>query len=150
MMLEPHLPNDTSAETDEGMETGGGGLASLGRHSDAGTPKDPAWKHALRSLILYIASLITLLVLDAIWMKGIAPALGVDYFAVVKVIGASSTPAYICSAAWLSSFLAGCARQECMRHTASLWSWLQPLQSCVLPGLLHLTHKASIRMAGCA
>ncbi len=73
-----------SAETDEAMESGGG-LASLGRHSDAGTPKDPAWKHALRSLILYIASLLCLLVLDAIWMKGIAPALGVDYFAVVKV-----------------------------------------------------------------
>ncbi len=72
------------AETDEAMESGGG-LASLGRHSDAGTPKDPAWKHALRSLILYIASLLCLLVLDAIWMKGIAPALGVDYFAVVKV-----------------------------------------------------------------
>ena len=72
------------AETDEALETGGG-LASLGRHSDAGTPNDPAWKHALRSFILFLASLITLLVLDAIWMKGIAPALGVDYFAVVKV-----------------------------------------------------------------
>ena len=83
----------TSAETDEALESGG--LASLGRHSDAGmTPRDPAWKHALRSLILYIASLITLLVLDAIWMKGIAPALGVDYFAVVKASAAlaSSTP----------------------------------------------------------
>ena len=66
------------------METGGG-LASLGRHSDAGARKDPAWKHALRSFILYLASLLCLLVLDAIWMKGIAPALGVDYFAVVKV-----------------------------------------------------------------
>ena len=74
----------TYAETDEALETGGG-LASLGRHSDAGTPNDPAWKHALRSFILFLASLITLLVLDAIWMKGIAPALGVDYFAVVKV-----------------------------------------------------------------
>ncbi|CAK0771938.1 hypothetical protein CVIRNUC_003912 [Coccomyxa viridis] len=72
-------------ETDEALETGGG-LASLGRHSDAGTPNDPAWKHALRSFILFLASLITLLVLDAIWMKGIAPALGVDYFAVVKTI----------------------------------------------------------------
>lgn len=77
----------TSAETDEALESGG--LASLGRHSEAGmTPRDPAWKHALRSFILYIASLITLLVLDAIWMKGIAPALGVDYFAVVKVSSA--------------------------------------------------------------
>ena len=66
------------------METGGG-LASLGRHSDAGARQDPAWKHALRSLILYLASLVCLLVLDAIWMKGLAPALGVDYFAIVKV-----------------------------------------------------------------
>ena len=74
----------TLAETDEALETGGG-LASLGRHSDAGTPNDPAWKHALRSFILFLASLVILLVLDAIWMKGIAPALGVDYFAVVKV-----------------------------------------------------------------
>lgn len=73
-----------SAETDEAMETGGG-LASLGRHSDAGARKDPAWKHALRSLILYVASLLCLLVLDAIWMKGLAPVLGVDYFAIVKV-----------------------------------------------------------------
>lgn len=82
----------TSAETDEALESGG--LSSLGRHSDAGmTPRDPAWKHALRSFILYIASLITLLVLDAIWMKGIAPALGVDYFAVVKASSAIASSA---------------------------------------------------------
>ena len=87
-------PRRACAETDEAMETGGG-LASLGRHSDAGTRKDPAWKHALRSFILYVASLLCLLVLDAIWMKGIAPALGVDYFAVVKVSTASLVMTYL-------------------------------------------------------
>ena len=88
-------PRRPSAETDEAMETGGG-LASLGRHSDAGTRKDPAWKHALRSFILYVASLLCLLVLDAIWMKGIAPALGVDYFAIVKVSIACPVMACLC------------------------------------------------------
>ncbi len=88
-------PRRASAETDEAMETGGG-LASLGRHSDAGTRKDPAWKHALRSFILYVASLLCLLVLDAVWMKGIAPALGVDYFAIVKVSIACPMMASLC------------------------------------------------------
>ena len=67
--------------TDESME---GGLASLGSHSTPGTA-EPAWKHAVRSLILFVTSLVVLFVLDVIWMKGIAPALGVDYFSIIKV-----------------------------------------------------------------
>jgi hypothetical protein len=74
------------------METG---LTSLGRHS-LGQQAQPAWKRAVRTLIVYVASLVALLVLDIIWMKGIAPALGVDYFAIVKVGRHSCQCAWLC------------------------------------------------------
>lgn len=60
------------------------GLSSLGRHSTEDR-SEPLFKKAVRTLIVYVASLVTLLILDIIWMKGIAPALGVDYFKVVEV-----------------------------------------------------------------
>jgi hypothetical protein len=65
----------------EDMEAG---LSSLGPHTPQAA-REPHWKKAFRTFVIYVASLVTLLVLDIIWMKGIAPALGVDYFAVVKV-----------------------------------------------------------------
>ena len=66
---------------DDSLETG---LSSLGRHSTDAT-REPLWKKSVRTLVVYVVSLLTLLVLDIIWMKGIAPVLGVDYFAVVEV-----------------------------------------------------------------
>ncbi len=68
------MPEDT-------LETG---LSSLGGHSPQAA-REPVWKKAVRTLAVYVASLVTLLVLDIVWMKGIAPALGVDYFAVIQV-----------------------------------------------------------------
>lgn len=72
--VDPGMPDDS-------LETG---LSSLGRHSTDAT-REPLWKNSIRTLVVYVVSLLTLLVLDIIWMKGIAPILGVDYFAVVEV-----------------------------------------------------------------
>ncbi|BDA45963.1 hypothetical protein COCOBI_08-0550 [Coccomyxa sp. Obi] len=65
---------------DDSLETG---LSSLGRHSAEAT-RESLWKKSVRTLVVYVVSLLTLLVLDIIWMKGIAPVLGVDYFAIVE------------------------------------------------------------------
>ena len=62
-----------------------GHLESLGRHSGLVPDYEPLWRKAARTLVVYLASLVCLLVLDAIWMKLIAPPLGVDYFQVVRV-----------------------------------------------------------------
>ncbi|EIE24319.1 hypothetical protein COCSUDRAFT_62819 [Coccomyxa subellipsoidea C-169] len=72
------MPEDT-------LETG---LSSLGGHSPQAA-REPVWKKAVRTLAVYVASLVTLLVLDIVWMKGIAPALGVDYFAVIQAVQGS-------------------------------------------------------------
>lgn len=62
-----------------------GNLESLGRNSGLVPDYEPLWRKAARTLVVYMASLVCLLVLDAFWMKVIAPPLGVDYFQVVRV-----------------------------------------------------------------